>query len=208
MNLLWTFTIHILTNKGSYLVGITMILMADECGFDSQQKQDTFFPNSFESACGPTQFRIWSQPMFLLRESRGRGVKLTANFSIGLRLRMRGVMVFIAYRLIMHCDRFTCIEASKANNWISNLTQKVHVETRWPAAEAWRTWWLSRRYTMTSCRGLVYLEAVQKVRDDRHCIHNWYSHLDKLSVMQPLKNFPTFYGPPRFITVFTRALLR
>jgi hypothetical protein len=30
--------------------------------------------------------------------------------------------------------------------------------------------------------------------------------LEKLPVAQPLKNFPTFYGTRRFITVFTRAL--
>jgi hypothetical protein len=30
--------------------------------------------------------------------------------------------------------------------------------------------------------------------------------LEKLPIVQPLKNFPTFYGTRRFITVFTRAL--
>jgi hypothetical protein len=30
--------------------------------------------------------------------------------------------------------------------------------------------------------------------------------LEKLPIVQPLKNFPTFYGTQRFITVFTRAL--
>jgi hypothetical protein len=30
--------------------------------------------------------------------------------------------------------------------------------------------------------------------------------LEKSPVVQPLKNFPTFYGTRRFITVFTRAL--
>jgi hypothetical protein len=30
--------------------------------------------------------------------------------------------------------------------------------------------------------------------------------LEKLPTVQPLKNFPTFYGIRRFITVFTRAL--
>jgi hypothetical protein len=30
--------------------------------------------------------------------------------------------------------------------------------------------------------------------------------LDKLPIVQPLKNFPAFYGTRRFITVFTRAL--
>jgi hypothetical protein len=30
--------------------------------------------------------------------------------------------------------------------------------------------------------------------------------LDKPPVVQPIKNFPTFYGTVRFITVFTRAL--
>jgi hypothetical protein len=30
--------------------------------------------------------------------------------------------------------------------------------------------------------------------------------LEKLPIVQPLKNFPVFYGTQRFITVFTRAL--
>jgi hypothetical protein len=37
--------------------------------------------------------------------------------------------------------------------------------------------------------------------------HSWsWAHLEKLSIVQPLKNFPAFYGTRRFITVFTRAL--
>jgi hypothetical protein len=30
--------------------------------------------------------------------------------------------------------------------------------------------------------------------------------LEKLPILQPLKNFPAFYGTRRFITAFTRAL--
>jgi hypothetical protein len=30
--------------------------------------------------------------------------------------------------------------------------------------------------------------------------------VEKLPIVQPLKNFPPFYGIQRFITVFTRAL--
>jgi hypothetical protein len=30
--------------------------------------------------------------------------------------------------------------------------------------------------------------------------------LEKLPIVQPLKNFPAFYGTQRFITVLTRAL--
>jgi hypothetical protein len=30
--------------------------------------------------------------------------------------------------------------------------------------------------------------------------------LEKPPIVQPLKNFPVFYGSPRFITVFIRAL--
>jgi hypothetical protein len=34
----------------------------------------------------------------------------------------------------------------------------------------------------------------------------WWALLEKPPVLHPLKNFPTFYGTRRFITVFTRAL--
>jgi hypothetical protein len=38
-------------------------------------------------------------------------------------------------------------------------------------------------------------------------IHSWsWVLLEKLPIVQPLKNFPEFYGTQRFITVFTRAL--
>jgi hypothetical protein len=37
--------------------------------------------------------------------------------------------------------------------------------------------------------------------------HSWsWTLLDKLPIVQPLKNFPAFYGTRRFITAFTRAL--
>jgi hypothetical protein len=37
--------------------------------------------------------------------------------------------------------------------------------------------------------------------------HTWsWALLEKLPLVQPLKNFPAFYGTRRFITVFTRAL--
>jgi hypothetical protein len=37
--------------------------------------------------------------------------------------------------------------------------------------------------------------------------HSWSSALlEKLPIVQLLKNFPAFYGTRRFITVFTRAL--
>jgi hypothetical protein len=37
--------------------------------------------------------------------------------------------------------------------------------------------------------------------------YSWSSALlEKLPIVQPLKNFPTFYGTRRFITALTRAL--
>jgi hypothetical protein len=37
--------------------------------------------------------------------------------------------------------------------------------------------------------------------------HSWsWALLEKLLIVQPLKNFPAFYGTQRFITAFTRAL--
>jgi hypothetical protein len=37
--------------------------------------------------------------------------------------------------------------------------------------------------------------------------HSWsWALLEKLPIVQPLKNFPAFYGTRRFITVFTTAL--
>jgi hypothetical protein len=37
--------------------------------------------------------------------------------------------------------------------------------------------------------------------------HSWsWALLEKPPIVQPLKNFPAFYGTQRFITVFTRAL--
>jgi hypothetical protein len=37
--------------------------------------------------------------------------------------------------------------------------------------------------------------------------HSWSSALlEKLPIVQPLKNFPAFYGTRRFITAITRAL--
>jgi hypothetical protein len=39
--------------------------------------------------------------------------------------------------------------------------------------------------------------------------HSWsWALLEKLPIVQLLKNFPAFYGTRRFITVFTRALHR
>jgi hypothetical protein len=38
-------------------------------------------------------------------------------------------------------------------------------------------------------------------------IHSWsWALLEKLPIVQPLKNFPAFYGTRKFITAFTRAL--
>jgi hypothetical protein len=38
-------------------------------------------------------------------------------------------------------------------------------------------------------------------------LHSWnWAFLEKLSIVQLLKNFPAFYGTRRFITVFTRTL--
>jgi hypothetical protein len=38
--------------------------------------------------------------------------------------------------------------------------------------------------------------------------HSWsWALLEKLPIVQPLKNFPAFYGTRRFITTFTRALV-
>jgi hypothetical protein len=40
-----------------------------------------------------------------------------------------------------------------------------------------------------------------------HFTHSWsWALLEKLPIMQQLKNFPVFYGPRKFITAFTRAL--
>jgi hypothetical protein len=40
-----------------------------------------------------------------------------------------------------------------------------------------------------------------------HQHHSWrWALLEKLPIVQPLKNSPAFYGTRRFITVFTRAL--
>jgi hypothetical protein len=39
--------------------------------------------------------------------------------------------------------------------------------------------------------------------------HSWsWALFEKLPIVQPLKNFPAFYGTRRFITAFTRALHR
>jgi hypothetical protein len=39
------------------------------------------------------------------------------------------------------------------------------------------------------------------------CTHTWcWALLEKLPIVQQLKNFPAFYGTRRFITAFTRAL--
>jgi hypothetical protein len=44
--------------------------------------------------------------------------------------------------------------------------------------------------------------------DDTHSLtHSWsWALLEKLPIVQPLKNFPAFYGTWRFITAFTRSL--
>jgi hypothetical protein len=44
-------------------------------------------------------------------------------------------------------------------------------------------------------------------RNLSHYTHSWSSALlERPPIVQPLKNFPGFYGIQRFITMFTRAL--
>jgi hypothetical protein len=52
----------------------------------------------------------------------------------------------------------------------------------------------------------TYMCYVQSVMN-HSLTHSWsWDLLEKLPIVQLLKNFPAFYGTRRFITVFTRAL--
>jgi hypothetical protein len=55
---------------------------------------------------------------------------------------------------------------------------------------------LYKAYTDVSCTAVCNLLTY---------LRSW-ALLEKPPIMQPLKNFPAFYGTRRFITVFTRAL--
>jgi hypothetical protein len=64
-------------------------------------------------------------------------------------------------------------------------------------SQQWRTWLKQCRFWLTGgSRKTAYLLAY---------LRNW-TLLEKLPMVQPLKNFPAFYGTRRFTTVSTRAL--
>jgi hypothetical protein len=69
-----------------------------------------------------------------------------------------------------------------------------------------KCWIMSRDYwtnQLHSCLRILLLLLLSEV----YLTHSWsWALLEKLSIMQLLKNFPAFYGTQRFITVFTRAL--
>jgi hypothetical protein len=53
---------------------------------------------------------------------------------------------------------------------------------------------------------MSYLENVIKIFLFTHSYSWSCTFLEKPPIVQLLKNFPAFYGTPRFTTVFTRAL--
>jgi hypothetical protein len=73
-----------------------------------------------------------------------------------------------------------------------NKIEKFHIHTY--------THNITLTYTTCDCSLFRYLIT--------HLLnHSWsWSLLEKLPIVQLLKNFPAFYGTRRFVTVFTRAL--
>jgi hypothetical protein len=55
-------------------------------------------------------------------------------------------------------------------------------------------------------RQLFITTAVRTSDSTENITHSWSWAPEKQPIVQPLKNFPAFYGSRRFITVFTRAL--
>jgi hypothetical protein len=52
----------------------------------------------------------------------------------------------------------------------------------------------------------VYIRQSMRSCVLKNLTHSWsWALLEKLPIVQPLKNFPVFYGTRRFITVFTRS---
>jgi hypothetical protein len=56
-----------------------------------------------------------------------------------------------------------------------------------------------------SCEGSGEIKSVHSITYLRTYLRSW-ALLEELSIVQPLKNFPAFYGTRRFNTVFKRAL--
>jgi hypothetical protein len=86
-------------------------------------------------------------------------------------------------------------------NWIyteSSLFWTIYINENASVAVQWLSVW--------------DLQHLRMARFGRNTLthsptHSWsWAHLEKLPTVQPLKNFPAFYGTRRFITAFTRAL--
>jgi hypothetical protein len=65
-------------------------------------------------------------------------------------------------------------------------------------------------YSLCTLRGSSYnlrINLPNRLIRSMWLTHSWsWGLLEKLAIVQPLKNFPAFYGTRRFITVLTRAL--
>jgi hypothetical protein len=68
-------------------------------------------------------------------------------------------------------------------------------------------WKTTNVSTLATCNVLVCVCGRNIHRSWYSLTHSWsWALLEKLPIVQPLKNFPAFYGTRRFITAFTRAL--
>jgi hypothetical protein len=98
--------------------------------------------------------------------------------------------ICFCFRLHVCLSVITNVAIPKMISFFYNIKSIYSASFRWPCL----------------CHVLVWCIEQPMSADGSTLAHSWSWALEKPPVVQPLKNFLTFYGTPRFIAVFTRAL--